>query len=273
MHDKGVVLHAHGTKPINYIQQAIFCAKHIKKFLNLPVALITSEEHISSEYFDHVIKVDPSNTTQKRNFVNQDTSEEVIWDNHSRVHSYDLTPFKETIVMDTDLIVGNSNLLKCFDSKEDFLINNESIYINKNHRNDLKIKYMTNFISMYWATVFYFKKTPVTKNLFDLIKHVKQNYQCYRFAYDIVETKYRNDYAFTIAIHMLNNFEIKPNNKQLPINLFYVTDKDKVLKFSNNTWHFALPKNDNTYYRCNIADANMHVMNKFDLDRIIHENN
>ena len=44
MHDKGVLLHAHGRQPIDYISQAIFCASHIKKFLQLPVALVTSEK-------------------------------------------------------------------------------------------------------------------------------------------------------------------------------------------------------------------------------------
>ena len=273
MHDKGVLLHAHGTAPIDYIQQAVFCCKKIKEFLKLPVALITSETEISSKVFDHIIKINPSNTTQTRTFTINDRTEKVVWDNHSRIHSYDLTPFKETIVMDTDLIVGNDNLLKCFESQQDFLINNQSIYVNKKHRNDLKITYMNNFINMYWATVFYFKKTKKTEYLFDLIKHIKENYQYYRFVYGIVETKYRNDYAFTIAIHMLNGFKTGPNKNNLPIKLFYVTDKDKVLDFKENTWQFALPKNDNTYYRCNVKNANMHVMNKFELDRIIHENN
>ena len=40
-----------------------------------------------------------------------------------------------------------------------------------------------------------------------------------------------------------------------PIKLFYVTDKDKVLNFANNKWKFALPKDDDTYYRCNIKNA------------------
>ena len=43
MHDKGVLLHAHGTHPIHYVQQAIFCAEQIKEHLQLPVALVTSE--------------------------------------------------------------------------------------------------------------------------------------------------------------------------------------------------------------------------------------
>lgn len=271
MHDKGVVLHAHGRDPIDYISQAIFCAEHIKKYLQLPVALITSEQDIPEGHFDHIIKVPASNTKQTRAFMDDEKRKEVVWDNHSRVNSFDLTPFEQTIVMDTDMIVGNNNLLKCFDSEQDFLINNEAIYLNKNHRKDLHIEYMNNFIKMYWATVFYFKKTEWTKNLFELIKHIKSNYEFYRFSYNILETKYRNDYAFTIAIHMMNNFTARPNKRRLPIKLFYVTDKDRVLDFYNNEWKFELPKEDGTFYRCNIANANMHVMNKLQLDRIIDE--
>ena len=74
-------------------------------------------------------------------------------------------------------------------------------------------------------------------------------------------------------MHMMNNFTASPNDRALPIKLFYVTDKDKVLNFANNKWKFALPKDDDTYYRCNIKNANMHVMNKFALDRICHEYN
>ena len=218
-----------------------------------------------------MIRVKPSNTKQKRKFLDGETYKQVTWDNHSRIESYDLTPFKETIVMDTDLIVGNSNLLKCFDSNKDFLINNESIYVNAKHRKDLRIGYMNNFIKMYWATCFYFKKTKWTKEFFELLKHIKLNYEFYRFAYNIIETKYRNDYAFTIAMHMMNNFTARPNDRSLPIKLFYVTDQDKVMSYKNFQWKFALPKDDGTFFRCDVKQSNMHVMNKFALDRIINE--
>ena len=276
MHDKGVLLHAHGTHPINYVQQAIFCVEQIQEHLQLPVALVTSEttgvkKYPEGRHFSHVIRVKPSNTKQKRKFLDGETYKQVTWDNHSRIDSYDLTPFKETIVMDTDLIVGNSNLLKCFDSNKDFLINNESIYVNAKHRKDLRIQYMNNFIKMYWATCFYFKKTKWTKEFFELLKHIKLNYEFYRFAYNIVETKYRNDYAFTIAMHIMNNFTARPNDRSLPIKLFYVTDQDKVISYKDFEWKFALPKDDGTFFRCDVKQSNMHVMNKFALDRIINE--
>ena len=63
MHDKGVLLHAHGRQPIDYISQAIFCASQIKKFLQLPVALVTSEKNISEKCFDHIINVEASSQT------------------------------------------------------------------------------------------------------------------------------------------------------------------------------------------------------------------
>tara|TARA_B100001057_G_scaffold12249_1_gene11638 strand:- start:260 stop:604 length:345 start_codon:yes stop_codon:yes gene_type:complete len=114
MHDKGVLLHAHGRQPIDYISQAIFCASQIKKFLQLPVALVTSEKNISEKCFDHIINVEASNTKQKRTFMDDDNMKEVVWDNHSRVDSFALTPFKETIVMDTDMISWQQQLTKMF---------------------------------------------------------------------------------------------------------------------------------------------------------------
>ena len=276
MYHKGVLLHAHGTHHINYVKQAIFCAEQIKEHLQLPVALVTSEttkvkKYPEGRHFSHLIRVKPSNTKQTRKFFDGENYKQVTWDNHSRIDSYDLTPFEQTIVMDTDLIIGNSNLLKCFDSNKDFLINNESIYVNSKHRKDLRIGYMNNFITMYWATCFYFKKTKWTSKFFQLLKHIKLNYEFYRFAYNIVETKYRNDYAFTIAMHMMNNFTARPNDRSLPIKLFYVTDQDKVLSYKDFVWKFALPKDDGSFFRCNVKESNMHVMNKFELDRIINE--
>ena len=69
----------------------------------------------------------------------------------------------------------------------------------------------------------------------------------------------------------MNNFTARPNDRSLPIKLFYVTDKDKVLSYKSRKWEFALPKDDGTFFRCNIKNVNMHVMNKFALDRIIKE--
>ena len=72
---KGVILFANNNDEIDYVRQAIFCAKHIKKHLNLPVSLITdSEKHLQTKYshlidtFDKVISAEKSQVYQRKTF-------------------------------------------------------------------------------------------------------------------------------------------------------------------------------------------------------------
>ena len=61
--------------------------------------------------------------TQKRTYRDGTMAKrDLEWRNHERGTCYDITPFEETIVMDTDFIVGNNILLNAFDTNEDFLI-------------------------------------------------------------------------------------------------------------------------------------------------------
>ena len=93
------------------------------------------------------------------------------------IQSYD-----ETVVMDTDYIVANSNLNKVFESKEDFLINYKAQHVDFESRYTEEMKYVSDTgIEMCWATVFYFKKTERTRILFDLINHIKNEWEFYRF--------------------------------------------------------------------------------------------
>ena len=56
---KGVLLFAFNNESINYIKQAIFCANRIKKYLDLPVSLVTDINVTEvKDHFDSVIKVD-----------------------------------------------------------------------------------------------------------------------------------------------------------------------------------------------------------------------
>ena len=51
------------------------------------------------------------------------------WNNFTRCHSYDLSPFDKTLVLDTDFLVGNNLLLKCF-SNNNFKISSSFIDLN-----------------------------------------------------------------------------------------------------------------------------------------------
>ena len=59
---------------------------------------------------------------------------------------------------------------------------------------------------MVWATVFIFKKSSRSRQIFDMVKYVKQNYGYFNQLYRIFGKNFRNDYAFAIALQQLNGF-------------------------------------------------------------------
>jgi len=257
--DKGVLLFAYNND-IDYVKQAIYCASHIKQHLNIPVALVTDQE-VSNKDIDIVLTHTQSTEQSKKYYDGPYKNRSMIWNNLSRSDCYDLTPFDKTIVMDTDVIIGNADLLKCFDLQD--------LQISKNHQDLLTTRSNIHSISdtsldMYWATVFYFKKTKATKIFFNLVKHIKENWNFYRFNYDIVEKNFRNDFAFSIAIHILSDFSTSLIH-ELPTTIFYTLDRDILLQNNNNTLKILL-ENDTL---CKITKSNVHVMNKYSLDRVI----
>ncbi len=277
MTSQGIVMFAHNNNTVDYVKQAIFSAMQVKKYLKKPVTLITSnQEHLKLHYknhrqvFDTVIAVQESPTFQIKDFY--DGAEKKIqdlWKNHLRSTAYELSPYDETIVMDTDYIVGNTNLLKCFLSKEDFLIHQKSIYVNYFNHAEGKIKYISDTgIEMYWATVFYFKKTDRVRKLFDFIQHIKDHWTYYRFVWQIPEQNFRNDYAFSIAIHELQGNRKGHWPQSMPDSLYYITDRDKADSFNQGKWQLSLCAGIN-YVKTSAQSINLHVMNKFSLDSII----
>jgi hypothetical protein len=128
-------------------------------------------------------------------------------------------------------------------------------------------------VAMYWATVFYFTKSTKNKILFDTILHIQENYDFYRLKYKIVEAKFRNDFAFSIALHIMNGFT--SNNQvsiQLPGKHYYTIDKDVLWSVKNNNMTFLVHKKkyEGQYTLLSTTGLDVHVMNKFSLERIIN---
>jgi len=280
MSNQGVVMFAYNNNTIDYIKQSIFAAVQVKKILNLPVSLVTSAQdsvHLHNKFkkystvFQHVIINNDNTQSQLRDFYNGALNKiSDQWHNQLRSSAYALTPYEETLVMDTDFIIGNKNLLKCFHSKQDFLINQHAKYINRQHKPEYQIENMSDTgIKMYWATVFFFRKTPRVQKLFELIAHIKLNWAYYRFIWTIHEKNFRNDYAFSMALHEINHKQRSFWPQQLPDSLFYITDRDVAVSFKDNRWHLQLITAEGLL-DTSAANINLHVMNKFSLDGIIN---
>tara|TARA_B100002019_G_scaffold291687_1_gene312576 strand:+ start:4662 stop:5501 length:840 start_codon:yes stop_codon:yes gene_type:complete len=270
---KGVLLFANNNEQVDYVKQAIFCAKRVKKYTNLDVTLVTdSSEQLEqykfyTKYIDKIITVPKAIESQQKKFFDGESYIYATWKNFSRTTCYDITPYDQTLVIDTDFILGSSSILKCFDTPHDFLINRYAFDLNTTRDNTPELLVSNTSIPMYWATVFYFIKTERTKILFDLIGFIKDNWSFYSIIYNFISKKYRNDFAFSIAMHILANHKTIDWPKVIPT-LYMMTDRDVLLDINDTRMSMLLQK-DKDYIPASIDGSDVHIMNKFSLDRHI----
>lgn len=267
---KGILLFALQST-FDYIALAVKSAQQIKRITDMPISVVTDQEIDNSNgLFDKIIVIS-EDAVQKKVFYNGvESSEFHVWKNFSRCLSYDLSPYHHTLVIDTDYIVNSNFLISCFDIDKDFLIYKDSVDL-ADWRNDYEFKYVNQFsVPFYWATVFMFKKNEKTKHFFDLLKEIKNNWHYFRLIYQIKESTFRNDYAFSIAIHIFYN-SIPDNFVDVfPGKLFYTLDKDHFIKFRDNKMVFNLQKDDtSSYVPLLVQNLDVHIMNKYDLLKVL----
>ena len=97
-------------------------------------------------------------------------------------------------------------------------------------------------IDMWWATGFYFKKSDFMQMYFNLIQHIKDNWNYYRLIYQIPNNNYRNDFAFSIAIHILQGFQLGPWPRTMPGNMYMASDGDMLHNLDGNKMESIMEK-------------------------------
>lgn len=275
---KGVVLMAANTANIDYVKQAHYLAKRIHKYMNVPVSIVTnSVEYVNKNFndgvFDKIIKVtdDSSQSNNRVIFDGAFSKKTVNWKNGNRASVYDLTPYDETLVLDTDFIISNSLLANCFDSSHDFLIYKQSLDVSNIRPVDEFTRVSDTSIDFYWATCVFFRKSVTNKIFFDLVAHIKQEWNHYKSVYQLSTYTYRNDYAFSIAIHIMNGFQHGDFAHELPGKMYYSIDQDILHDIVDDTIVLLVQKLDyfGEYTLIKTSGLNVHVMNKMSLERVI----
>lgn len=276
---QGIVIFAFNNDKIDYVKQAVYCAKRVKKYLGLPVQLITSGiDYIKNEfpfytdYIDEITYVKEPQDFSVKSFYNGIYSKQTLeWKNNARDDAFALSIFDKTIVIDSDLIISNNKLLECFTSQEDFMIAKDYDLINTHKQQPSFDRVSYHTVPMYWATILYFTKSDTSEHIFNLVKHIKENYNYYRLVYDIAEGKFRNDFAFSIAIHMMRGFT-EDNNwpKKIPTDMWVATDKDILVDIHNENIQL-LAQREYDYLSVKLTDATVHVMNKFSLNDFVNK--
>jgi len=271
----GVLIFAINNDTIDYVKQSIFCAKRVKKYLGLPVTIVTNsvsnfEEYpFYTKYVDDLINVEITDTSNYKNFSKGTLTVRDKWHNFNRVDAYRLSPYTNTLLIDSDYILNNKNFLQLFNSNKDFLIAKKyrdlSIDVNI-----VETKISKPSIPMYWATVVYFQKGLIAESIFNFAEYVRDHWSYHRTLYNISSLKFRNDYAFSIAVHMMNGFTEAQKQFTLPFALYNSFDTDVPLSITPYDTKVLSTnrENHNIHY---FKNQSVHLMNKFELNKLIDE--
>ena len=273
---KGCLLFAFNNGLFDYVMQADYLAGRIKDHLGVPTSIVTGDIEYANTFsnFDHVILHKHSSSNTRKFHSGSFYNKTAAFKNDARVLAYDLSPYDKTLVLDTDYIVSNDTFKNCFDVDDDFLIYKDATNLNiQTPATQEFTKISDTGIDFYWATCVYFTKTAQNKIFFDLLKHIQQNWLHYKSVYRLNYSTYRNDFAFSIAIHIMNGCTTGSFAKQMPGKKYYITDRDFCHTINNDSITLLLEKHKSSgeYYVSKTQGLNVHVMNKFSLGEILNE--
>ena len=277
---QGILIFAFNSGDVDYVELAIFAAKRAKAHLNKPVSLITdSKDWLIKQFpndidvFDKIIESSDATTQTKRFYDGSNNFQNIVWKNSNRVNCFELSPYDETLVIDSDYIVNSSFLQYCWQQPNNFLIYKQYNDL-ASWRDTKEFDYINEYsIPFYWATVFFFKKTEINNRFFTLIEHIRNNWNYFVKLYQLSSSRFRNDIAFSIAIHMMNGFTAGSFATPIANKLHYVLDRDILVQIKESKMKFLVQKKTtNTEYTALKTDMlDVHVMNKRSLIRCIRE--
>lgn len=257
---RGVLLVANNTEQIDYIELSIRCATRVKQHLNLPVSLITGE-NCSSQEFEYIIN---TNTPVEQNrYIGQDR---YSWKNFDRYQVYELSPYRETLLLDVDYVINSDCLNRLWDY-------NSSIMCYQNLLN------ITNFdladtetigiyrLPMVWATVVLFQKDVFSQTVFRLWKRVQDNYAFYAAIYKFNNQLFRNDFALSIALHLASG-QLGISDYIIPWSMINVFP-DCSIEYLNQEYQVLVNRGNingpEKLHRVELTELDFHCMNKADL--------
>jgi hypothetical protein len=284
MEDKGILLFAYNNREIDYVRIASVAARLAKKNIQVPISLVTDKSTVDWAFsqdtdlmsaFDNIILTDdlPKTVIQDKRYYDGSLDyKKTRFNNNFRTWCYLLSPYEKTLVIDIDLLIMNDKLKSIWDTDVDFMINADHFDLAQD-RDDFEFKRTSDYgIDFYWATIFYFKKTEWTKTFFELCQHIVENYDFYVFTYRLPAHLMRNDYVFSIAVHIMNGFSNKTKPAKLPCQIYYTLDRDVLYKVNSEkdlTFFVEKKGYNGEYLLTRTIDQNVHIMNKYSLVRNI----
>jgi hypothetical protein len=262
----GALIFAFNNADIDYVEMSAWSAHRIKKYLNIPVAVVTNST-TATQYasFDQVINTELTWDGHHRYFTDLDKS--VPWYNANRVDAYQLTPWDKTLVLDADYVVNSTSLSSVLKCNEEFMCYRHAQDVRSVDNWDLNYFGTCDF-PMWWATVMMFQKSPMAQHIFNSMSMIRNNWQHYRDLYGIAQSQYRNDYALSISLGLVSGHTLTTTN--IAGSILTLTPEVELTTGNqpnefNITWQDISGKRK----RGQLVDCDFHAMGKKQLGGII----
>jgi len=277
--NRGVLIFAHNNRDVDYALMSMISGGLARKNLNLPVSLITDETtrgwmiesgllSKAENIFDQIIITDKPDTDNSRKLHDGSDSKFVPFVNLNRSDAYDLTPYAQTLLIDSDYLIFSDTLNNFWEYSDRVLLGRSMNDVVGPERLGYHDRYVSDTgVHLYWATTVMFTKNEYSKSFFRILSYVKENYQYFADLFRFQIRNYRNDIAFSITQHIMDGFETRAE-MHLP-DVFSFIDRDVLCSVDNNgKLLFLVNKTgDETYFPAVVQGIDVHIMNKASMVR------
>lgn len=271
---KGFLYYAFNNEGTNYLRLAIASAITGRHYMaDFRATIVTDKfsmeflnkrnEKLLEKCFENILfeeeiqKQSKIRQKEKKNNAARDD-----WYNTTRTNAFTDSKYEQTILIDADYVFQNDKTNLVWDSKTPIRINKDIIpLINRK----LDQEMVGNFtIPMYWATLVYFDRSDFSKQFFNLVNHIQENYEFYCILYQIYDQKYRNDHSFSIALHMMNGFRTPGPEYELPFKYIMTSREDVIHQLNVGSTRFLVWTDNwkSTWHYLNLKDISYHCLNK-----------
>lgn len=271
---RGALIFAHNSRDVDYAMCAIIAGGLAGKNLNIPVSLVTDDSTVewmktSGSYnraetiFDKIILVEKPVTNNKRKLHDGATANIVPFVNSNRSNAWDLTPYDETLLLDSDYLIFSDTLNQYWDLADNVLISTAMNDIQGDRKSFLDNHVSETGVHLYWATTVMFKKNEQSKLFFDLVDNVKNNYSYFSDIYRFSNSQFRNDIAFSVAKHILDGFETDTKENLPPV--LTTIDKDILHSVCEKTGKLTFLISNapaDRFYLASTCGIDVHIINK-----------
>lgn len=207
---KGVVVLAQNNENNDYVKQACLLAMSLSiTNSNTPISIVTDDK-VPSKYkklFDEIIPIP---------FGDDATKAE--WKIENRWKIFHVSPYDETIVMDTDMLVLQdiSNWWKFLEDYEMFFTTNVNTYRNERVETSYYRKtFIANDLPNIYTGFYYFKKCDTSLKFFEWLELIVKNWELFygKFASEEYPKWVSLDVSAAIAIKIMDIESKVTNNK------------------------------------------------------------